>query len=154
VTTYHSARGNGTPANAAETPWTAPGLQPPDFLAATAGPEEVLQAPAAVTSRPPERSNDVPEAVAVSESEHCLTRVMESVPACLATTWIDLAERQILLHREREPGETAASAAPGDAVLGGAITDLFQGTNVQRIEGAFKRTRGRPEDERQYFQEI
>jgi hypothetical protein len=152
VTSRYAARGrSAVTSEAAETPWTGLGFQPLDFPIGTPGPEE--QAPqaatAALTPGAAEGPTDVAEAAAVSESEHFLTRVMESVPACLATAWIDLAGRQLLLIREPGPSETAASA-----VLGEAITDLFQGANVQRIEAAFRRARGQSEDERHYFREI
>jgi hypothetical protein len=74
---------------------------------------------------------------------------MDTVPMCLATAWVDLAGHEVLLFREHTLGVIVL-----DELVGLAITDLFQGNNVQRIERAFKRARGLPEDEWHYFQEI
>jgi Dynamin family len=104
---------------------------------------------AAAMPAPPGTSGVPPQPVAAVELQSFLAKVMETVPACLAAAWIDLAKRQVLLLRGLEAGEIA-----GSAVLGEAITELFQGSNVQRIEGLFKRSRGLANDERHYFQEI
>lgn len=92
----------------------------------------------------------VPEDSGVGPDLHgFLAMAMETVPACLAAAWIDLSERRVLQFR----GSGADNMAESDS-LGEAITELFQGDNVQKIEGLFKRSRGLPMDERHYFQEI
>jgi hypothetical protein len=97
----------------------------------------------------PETSDLPPETADAVELQRFLATVMETVPACLASAWIDLTGRSVLQFRGPEGDETVETAA-----LGEAVTDLFQGSNVQRIEQLFKRFRGLAEDERRYFQEI
>jgi hypothetical protein len=116
-------------------------LQP--FLAA------VPPAATAVVTPAPEASSVPPESGDAEELRRFLATVMETVPACLASAWIDLTEGRVLLFRGPDEDEMVATTA-----LGEAITDLFQGSNVQRIEQLFKRVRGLADDDRRYFQEI
>jgi Dynamin family len=136
VTGYHAAR-RTSPDETTETPWTGLGFQPVEFMIATAAPQP--EAPQEALA--PAASDVACEPVALLEPQRFLARVMETVPACLATAWIDLAKHEILMLRENEPGETTANT-----VLGNAITDLFQAANVQRMEEAFNRARGLSED--------
>jgi hypothetical protein len=156
VAGFHDGQGKGADAgNGTETRWTGlgfgVGFHPAEDPPPRPQTDDVpLAAAADAASAPPGESADAqPEPVPASESERFLARVMETVPACSAAAWIDLAEHQLLLIREQVPGELALS---GD--VGRAITELFQGANVQKIEAAFKRARGRSEDALHYFQEI
>jgi hypothetical protein len=83
------------------------------------------------------------------EPQAFLARLAEAVPACLAAAWIDLAEREVLLLHGLD-----LSAVTDDRPLGEAITELFQGANVQMIESLFRRSRGLAEDQTHYFQEV
>jgi hypothetical protein len=74
---------------------------------------------------------------------------MDTVPACLAAAWIDLARRQVLQLHWPDTEQII-----GAAVLGEAITELFQSSNLQRIEKLFKGPQGSADDERHYCQEI
>jgi hypothetical protein len=102
-----------------------------------------------VTATEPEMSSVPPESDGAVELQRFLATVMETVPACLASAWIDLTGRRVLQFQGPEGDDTAGSTA-----LGEAVTEMFQGGNVQRIEQLFKRFRGLAEDERRYFQEI
>jgi hypothetical protein len=151
---YHAARGNSVGDDAAT--WTGRGIQlgfQPEEAAVVAGPQHdaAQAAPAAATASVLEEAPvaALPVAVPVPEPEHFLARVMETVPACLATAWIDLAGRRLLLLRERDLGDVAASN-----VLGEAIADLFQGPNVQQLERTFGGTRGTTGDQPHHFQEV
>jgi Dynamin family len=106
-------------------------------------------APRAMGTAASETSAVPLDPVAAAELQSFLAKVMETVPACLAAGWIDLAGRRVLQLRGIE-----ADLVVGSASLGEAITELFQGDNVRRIEGLFKRTRGLIEDDRHYFREI
>jgi hypothetical protein len=143
ATDYHRARGENIGfAEMAGALWT--GIE----LARTAPTVSPGAIPVIATTAP--GTSDIPPApAAAADLQGFLATVMETVPACLATAWIDLAGRQVLQFRGPDAGEIAGTTA-----LGEAITDLFQGANVQRIEGLFKRSRGLAEDERHYFQEI
>lgn len=146
VISCHAARPKGAEP-AAATPRRGLGFQPVEVTMA-----RVASHATAPEAAPAENAHAAPAdtaPLAASQAERFLARVMETVPACLATTWIDLRGRRILLHRESEARETAASA-----VLGEAITDLLQGPNVQRIGATFRRAGARSEDERHYFREI
>jgi hypothetical protein len=94
-------------------------------------------------------SEIVPDPAEAAELQPFLARVMETVPACLAAAWIDLAGRKVLQLRWPDTDQTAEAAT-----LGEAITELFQGGNVPRIEELFRRSRGLTDSERRYFQEI
>jgi hypothetical protein len=157
---YHAARAKSTSDAAAGMPWTGPGVWPGLQLSAPADAAEgaapqVAMAQAAPSAAAPVSSRTAstqpaaePAAAPVSDAERFMTRVMETVPACMAACWVDLAGRQLLLLRERDPGDIAVSN-----ILGAAIADLFQGPKVQQIEEAFRRARGRAE-ELHYFREI
>lgn len=152
----HSARRHsGDGGAAAATPWTGFGaglglrsVQPEKTPEAAQGPQPAAAGMAASAASPAPTAVE-PVAVPVSEEERFLARVMDTVPACLATSWIDLAGRELLLFRERESGDAAVSD-----ILGAAIADLFQGPNVQKIESAFLGARGPTGDELHSFKEI
>jgi hypothetical protein len=162
VARRHAAHGRST-GDAAATLQTEPGsgfgavfgFRPAAVESAAAAAEPpadaAVPAPANAAAEP---ADDKPAPAPASESERFLTRVMETVPACLAAAWIDLAGRELLLLREHAPGDIANSEVAINGVLGKAITDLFHGANVEKIESAFRHSRGRPEAERHYFQEI
>src|SRR5262249_8265580 len=103
----------------------------------------------ALVALAPEPSGSPPDSVAAAELQRFLARVMDTVPACLAAAWIDLAARQVLQLRAPDTGQII-----GTAILGQAITELFQSSNLQRIEKLFKDSHGLAVDERHYSQEI
>jgi hypothetical protein len=157
VTGYHAARGKRI-RGAAAMPWIGLGFEPGSV--AESRPAEPAMAAAPRNGGAPDAPSSAPEPpaeaapVPASESDRFLARVMETVPACLATTWIDLARQQLLLFREKEPNKAGAADTQVSAVLGEAITDLFQGANVSKIEAAFRMARGLSEHELHYFKEI
>jgi Dynamin family len=65
-----------------------------------------------------------------------LATVMETVPACRAAAWIDLAERRVLRLSGVEPDGDISRAH-----LGNAIADLLQGKHVPKIDELTRRTR-------------
>lgn len=153
VAGYHAAREKEADAGkAAETPWTGLGFRFPEASAPAPQADDVPPtAENAASAAPvaPAEAQPHPKPASPTESERFLARVMETVPACRAAAWVNLAGRQVLHLREQARGDTAAGAA-----LGPAITELFQGANVEKVEGAFRRARGRSEGPLHYFQEI
>jgi len=157
VINYHKARGESTGLEKAS--WTGIGSPPTtssppitSTVSTAAQPAGAVEAPPPpMTPAPaPETSSAPPEPDAAADLQRFLARVMESVPACCAAAWVDLAGRAVLQLR----GPDNTGEIPGITALGEAVTELFQGSNVQRIEGLFRRSRGLAEDERHYFQEI
>jgi len=78
-----------------------------------------------------------------------LLKVMAAVPSCLTAAWIDLDTHRILHCSGVDAEEMAASPS-----LGPAISNLFQGDNVQLIEKLFKSARGLDQEQGHYFKEI
>jgi Dynamin family len=93
--------------------------------------------------------DDLSDPSARAEPETFLAKLAETVPACLAAAWIDLDGREVLVFHGYEPAVTADTGPVGDA-----ITELFQGTNVKRIESLFRRSRGLAGDQTLGFQEV
>jgi hypothetical protein len=144
---YCKARSQRTGAGfdeAAHALWTGIEFAQIDSTASTVPTE--AGAPAAPA---PETSGLPPDSVAAAELQRFLARVMDTVPACLAAAWIDLARRQVLQLRGPDRGEII-----GTAILGKAITELFHSSNLQRIEKLFKDSRRLADDERHHSQEI
>jgi hypothetical protein len=153
----HAARENSE-GEAAATSWMNRGTGVDPGIGATFGLRAAAERRAAATAGPPDAaipasSDDAaaepadmkPAPPPVPESERFLMRVMETVPLCQAAVWVDLAGREVLLLREHAKGDVSA-------ILGKAITDLFQGANLGKIDSAFGRGRG--EVERHGAQEI
>jgi dynamin family protein len=72
---------------------------------------------------PPEASADL---------QTFLTTVMETVPACRAAAWIDLAERRVLRLNGTEGNG-------GNARLGQAIADLLRGEHIRKVDQMTRR---------------
>jgi Dynamin family len=96
----------------------------------------------------PEGSREL-EPGAGAELQRFLATVMETVPACVASAWVDLTKRKVLQLYGLNGGEII-----GTETLGEAITALLQGSNVQRIERLFKRSHDLAEEGGPYFKEI
>ena len=81
--------------------------------------------------------------------ENALQTAISSIPECLAAGYIDLSSGMLL-------GIKSVDSQPTEVVelLAAATADLFQGTNVNLIEGIFKKARGLKDDGHHYFQEI
>jgi Dynamin family len=145
VINYRKARGESVGVEKAL--WTGIGsARTKSTVAVAATRAEAIEA---TTTPAPETSSVPPESAEAAELQRFLARVMETVPACLVAAWVDLAGREVLQLRGPDTGEILRTTA-----LGKAVTELFQGSNLQRIEGLFRRSRGLAEDERHYFQEI
>jgi hypothetical protein len=145
VFNYHKARGESRGVENAS--WIGIGSAPiKSAVPAAAPPAEAIEA---TTTPTPDTSSVPPESVEAPELQRFLARVMETVPACLVAAWVDLARREVLQLRGSDTGEVLGTTA-----LGEAVTELFRGSNVQKIEGLFRRTHGLGEDERHYIQEI
>jgi hypothetical protein len=97
-----------------------------------------------------ERSEDVaatPEGDA--DLQAFLATVMQTVPACRAAAWIDLAERRILrLNGVGTDGDI------GEAQLGQAIDGLFQGKPMRQIDELTRRPRRPAKGDNQTLREI
>jgi hypothetical protein len=131
---------------AAHALWTGIGFAQTDSTAATVP----TQAGAGASPAPaPETSSVQPESVEAPELQRFLARVMDTVPACLAAAWINLNRRQVLQLRWPDTDKIIETA-----ILGKAITELFQNSNLQRIEKLFKGSQGLADDERHHSQEI
>jgi hypothetical protein len=100
-------------------------------------------------SRAPLASNPSVAELDDQEAQVFLLKVMATVPLCLSAAWIDLKKRRIVYFNGLNAEEMVGSPS-----LGLAISDLFQGENVQKIGRLFKRARGLSADENHYFQEI
>jgi Dynamin family len=108
----------------------------------------------AVGSGSPELGPPSASDPSVAELDHLevqvfLSKVTASVPLCLSAAWIDLKLRRIM----HSSGLNAEGMTESPS-LGLAISELFQGDNVQKIENLFKRARGASANENHYFQEI
>jgi hypothetical protein len=146
VVNYCKARSQRTGAafdEAAHALWTGIGFAQTDSTAST-----VPAQAGALAASAPETCAGPPDSFAAAELQRFLARVMDTVPACLAAAWIDLAGRQVLQFCGPDTGHTI-----GAAILGKAITELFQSSNLQRIEKLFEGSHG-SDDERHYSREI
>jgi hypothetical protein len=85
------------------------------------------------TEQLPDAVADLPEGAADLQS--FLATVMETVPACRAAAWINLAERSVL----RLSGMTDGGI--GHAQLGQAIVDLLNGEQMRKIDEMIRRLR-------------
>ena len=85
----------------------------------------------------------------MADLENALQTAISSIPECLAAGYIDLSSGMLL-------GIKSVDSQPTEVVelLAAATADLFQGTNVNLIEGIFKKARGLKDDGHHYFQEI
>jgi dynamin family protein len=146
VINYHKARGESV---GSEEPSSREIATPPTQAAVSPAATQAGEAIEATTTPAPEASRVATEPAVAAELQRFLARVMETVPACLAAAWVDLSGRAVLQLRGPDAGESLGSTA-----LGAAVTALFQGGSVQRIEELFRRSRGLTEDERHYSQEI
>jgi hypothetical protein len=81
--------------------------------------------------------------------EAALTKVIGTIPDCVAGGIVDLGSGMILALR-------TVDSHPREVIdlLAAATTDLFEGPNVKTIETLFKRARGLPDTDLHYFQEI
>lgn len=81
--------------------------------------------------------------------EATLSKVVSSVPDCVAAGVIDLSSGMIL-------GLRTVESHPREVIdlLAAATADMFEGSNVKTIEELFRRSRGIPENGAHYFQEI
>jgi hypothetical protein len=78
-----------------------------------------------------------------------LNTAVASIPECLAAGYVDIASGMLLAVKtvDSHPGEVLDLVAA-------ATTDLFAGPNVTLIEKLFNKSRGLPESDHHYFQEI
>jgi hypothetical protein len=78
-----------------------------------------------------------------------LQEAVASIPECVAAGYVDLSTGMLL-------GVKTVESHPAEVleVVAAATADLFQGTNVMLIESMFKKSRGVPDDNHHYFQEI
>jgi len=95
-----------------------------------------------------DNAEDVPPDAA-ADLQAFLATVMQTVPACRAAAWIDLAERRVLRLNSVE--------ADGDinrAHLGNAIADLLQGKHIPKIDELTRRSRRPAKGDSQAVREI
>lgn len=85
----------------------------------------------------------------MSKLDDTLQRALTSIPECVAAGFVDLSSGMVLSIKtvDSHPSEVFD-------MLAAATADLFQGPNVVAIEKVFKKSRGLPENEQHYFQEI
>jgi len=81
--------------------------------------------------------------------DKALNEVVTTVPDCLAAGLVDLSTGMLL-------GIKSVDSHPSEVmdILAAATADMFQGQNVQMIEGLFKKARGLKDDGHHYFQEM
>jgi len=81
--------------------------------------------------------------------DNALNEVVTTVPDCLAAGLVDLSTGMLL-------GIKSVDSHPSEVmdILAAATADMFQGQNVQMIEGLFKKARGLKDDGHHYFQEM
>src|SRR5262245_30668238 len=93
-----------------------------------------------------------PTAAAADTADHLqvfLAAVMETVPACRAAAWIDLAERRVL--RLNGIGTVANTS---HAQLGRAIADLLHGEHMRKVDEMTRRLRRPAKRDSQNLREI
>lgn len=81
--------------------------------------------------------------------DKALNQASSQIPECLAAGYVDMSTGMLLAVKtvDSHPSEVLDLVAA-------ATADLFQGTNVTAIEKMFKKSRGLPQDDNHYFQEI
>jgi hypothetical protein len=81
--------------------------------------------------------------------DKALNQASSQIPECLAAGYVDMSTGMLLAVKtvDSHPSEVLDLVAA-------ATADLFQGTNVTAIEKMFKKSRGLPQDDHHYFQEI
>lgn len=74
---------------------------------------------------------------------------VSALPECVAAGYVDMTTGMLLAVKtvDSHPSEVLD-------LVSAATADLFQGTNVVAIEKMFKRSRGLPEDNHHFFQEM
>lgn len=78
-----------------------------------------------------------------------LNALSNTIPECVAAGYVDIASGMLLAVKtvDSHPQEVLALVAA-------ATADLFAGPNISSIEKLFKKSRGVPDDDYHYFQEI
>lgn len=78
-----------------------------------------------------------------------LSALTNTIPECVAAGYVDIASGMLLAVKtvDSHPQEVLALVAA-------ATADLFAGPNISSIEKLFKKSRGMPDDDYHYFQEI
>jgi Dynamin family len=99
-------------------------------------------------SRKKPRPEEPPVDPATAELEAFLVTVMQTVPACRAAAWIDVAGRRVL----RLSGMTHSDT--GYAQLGQAIADLLHGKHIRKVDEMIRRLRGPAKRDSQNLREI
>jgi hypothetical protein len=78
-----------------------------------------------------------------------LAALTSTVPECVAGGYVDISSGMLLSVKtvDSHPQEVIS-------LLAAATADLFAGPNVSLIEKLFRKSRGIPDDDHHYFQEI
>lgn len=81
--------------------------------------------------------------------DKALQQACSQVPECVAGGYVDMTTGMLL-------GVKTVDSHPAEVLdlVAAATADLFQGSNVVSIEKAFKKSRGLPQDDNHYFQEM
>jgi hypothetical protein len=81
--------------------------------------------------------------------EKAINAASSQIPECVAAGYVDMSTGMLLAVKtvDSHPAEVLDLVAA-------ATADLFQGSNVTSIEKMFKKSRGLPQDDKHYFQEI
>lgn len=81
--------------------------------------------------------------------DKALNAASSQIPECVAAGYVDMSTGMLLAVKtvDSHPAEVLDLVAA-------ATADLFQGSNVTSIEKLFKKSRGLPQDDKHYFQEI
>lgn len=81
--------------------------------------------------------------------DKAINQASSQIPECVAAGYVDMSTGMLLAVKtvDSHPAEVLDLVAA-------ATADLFQGTNVTSIEKLFKKSRGLPQDDYHYFQEI
>lgn len=78
-----------------------------------------------------------------------IAETVKNVPECVACGVVDMSTGMLI-------GVKTVDSHPQEVLdlVAAATGDLFQGSNVVSIERLFKQSRGTPDDDTHYFQEI
>ncbi len=81
--------------------------------------------------------------------DKAIQQACSQVPECVAGGYVDMTTGMLL-------GVKTVDSHPAEVLdlVAAATADLFQGSNVVSIEKAFKKSRGLPQDDNHYFQEL
>lgn len=81
--------------------------------------------------------------------DKAIQQACSQVPECVAGGYVDMTTGMLL-------GVKTVDSHPAEVLdlVAAATADLFQGSNVVSIEKAFKKSRGLPQDDNHYFQEM